>query len=140
LGAEREERGMGLERVFADQTVGAHKKDLHCLPKGYSIEKQEVRTMPCEVVKNQAMNKEFYYCRTHKEECKPDGCSDSKTVTASEELIKLSDQILFKRPGYSNFFPMKNCPDFSYYNQNPSQETWDEIHQECAAGLDEDLT
>jgi hypothetical protein len=34
----------------------------------------------CEVVKNQAYGKEFWYCREHKVECAPGGCLEEASM------------------------------------------------------------
>lgn len=47
--------------------------------------------MDCEVVKNFALDKEFFYCRLHKVECPKDGCKQLTMEDAQNWFSKCHD-------------------------------------------------
>jgi hypothetical protein len=73
--------------------------------------------MPCEIVENQANWKQFFYCRTHKEEAKAGCCPKGEQVnqvTAAEALKRLNEHRTIVRKGF-------------YYIPNLLRDSWDEL-------------
>jgi hypothetical protein len=77
-----------------------------------------METNVCEVVKNQVMGKEFYYCRTHKDECLSSGCQKPRCPETANKNLYLEPFRLDNEDAWvltSGRYHISFKTDFNYF-------------------------